>query len=143
MSQEIRANISLQVTNTAFQYRSVPSSFVANQTTPFGKTPGGLHVPVFGIDIDLTKFVLPGIIWMYNFNAIHYITYGIWEAALSEFHPLGELQAGDIHLFRLSRDILKEYAGTGTHPTADPNTFHMKASKLSTGVDILCDIFDS
>jgi hypothetical protein len=47
------------------------------------------------------------------------------------FYPLIELLPGESYVFRLSRNIQEQYAGTGTGTTAPDNRLRIKANGAS------------
>lgn len=95
-----------------------------------GPTPGAIAVDTNGVDVDLSELVTPELCWLENLDgtaSTKYVDYGIKDYSTNTFYPLGRLKSGDKTLLRLSPNMLKEYAGTGTGVPALQNTFHMKA----------------
>ena len=109
---------------------AVPTSFSFDMvaTNPNGPAPGSINVTLDGVDVDLSMFTTPGPVEMFNEDATNYVTYGIRAADDNQFHPLGELLPGMPTRLVLSRNLFKEYPGTGTGVAAAANRFHMKAT---------------
>jgi hypothetical protein len=84
----------------------------------------------------------PGWFWLCNLDPVNYVTWGIRDATVGSWYPVGELDAvdsqgaGHPHLLKLSRYINKEMAGTGTHVGADIATLHFKANNAPCKIRI-------
>ena len=109
MANEARISGSLHINKGNLEYSSKPTAFTADVTGTKGPTPGAIAVTAAGTDVNLSELATPGLCWLSNLDATAYITYGIWDGV--EFHPLGELLAGEFAPLRLSRTI---GLGTGT-----------------------------
>jgi len=144
MSQEIRLQLSLLVRKGALVYQSNPTALVADMGGSSGPTPGSIHVALgVGIDVSLSQIVIPGG-WCFIMNldstpqpTPNYVEYGIND--VNNFFPLGELLPGEFTVKRLSRNLGKEYIGTGTGIVN--STFRLKAHGAATLVRV--EIFDA
>jgi hypothetical protein len=144
MSQEIRLQLSLQIRKGVLVYQSNPTALIADMLGSSGPTPGTIHVALgTGLDISLSQIVIPGG-WCFIMNldptvqpTPNFIEYGIND--VSNFFPLGELLPGEFAIFRLSRNVGKEYVGTGTGVAN--STFRIKAHGAATLARV--EVFDA
>lgn len=65
-----------------------------------------------------------------------YVEWGIRDPGTNVFYPMGELWAGLELPIPLSRNVLEEYAGTGTGTTAPGNELYLKAWPVSQNVEV-------
>ena len=122
MSNEatVQSNLNIRKSTSAgvivLEYRSNPTMFRADVAGTNGPTPGAVTVDVGpGTDISLDQLTsLGGLCWLQNMDDGNYVEYGIYDTSTTEFYPLGELLPGETALLRLSRNLQKEYVGTGT-----------------------------
>lgn len=126
MANEITVRASLQVNNGNQQYQSRPTSFRANQTNAGGPTPGGFTATTDGVNVSLTSLTTPGLCFLQNLDTVNYVQFGIWDADVSKFYPLGELLPGEGYVLRLARTIGQEYTGTGTTSTDSNQSLRLK-----------------
>jgi len=111
MANEIKVTTSLNINNGNQQFRNTPTSFSADMTGTKGPSPGAVEVSPSGTDIDLSEIDTLGFCQLQNLDATNYVTYGIYSPDSLDFYPLGELLAGEVAVFRLSR-ILDDPPGT-------------------------------
>jgi hypothetical protein len=130
MASEARVSSSLQIDKDNLHYRPPGANFQATVTGQFGPTPGGMTVSLYGTIVDLSKLTVPGFCRIVNYGAAGYIEYGIVDPETGRFYPLGEVQAGESYVLRLSRNLRQEYGtgvGTGTL-TGATNQLMLRAS---------------
>lgn len=117
-------------------YRSSPSTFLADVSVPMGPTPGAFTVDTFGVDVDLSQLTTPGLAWFHNMDADNYVEYGIYDPADDSFDPFGELLPGECFPIRLSRNFAEQYEGTGTGTSAATKRLRFKANTASCRVRV-------
>ena len=108
MSDEVTYRGSLSIRKlsgaiTQMDYRSNPTTFLADLTGLKGPTLGCIAVATGGTDVDLSELTTPGFCFLYNQDDENYVEYGIWDG--STFWPLGELGPGEHNVLKLSRNL--------------------------------------
>ena len=141
MAQEanIRTSLSIRKTDNnvvILDYQSRPTSFNDSVTGTKGPTPGSLTIPVGGKVISFQELITPGYCVLKNMDDENYIEYGIRDPDTNRFYPLGEVGPGEVYVLKLSRNLLEEYAGTGTGTSSPGNQFFMKAN----GADVVVSV---
>jgi len=141
MANEIQVNSYVTIANGNLQYTSSPTSFLADMTGTHGPSPGAVTATTAGVDISFTQITIPGVCVIQNLDATNFVTFGIWDPESGLFYPLGEVQPGEIYVFRLSRQLAQEH-GTGAG-TAGPstNTFDVKAD--TAACEIVVSAFEA
>ncbi len=134
MSNEIRVRVSLSVRNGETDYQSRPTSFTADQAGEGGPTPGQITATVSGTLVSFSELTLAGVCRIQNLDSVNFVTYGIWDATLAQFFPLGEALPGETWPIRLSRYLGQELVGTGTSDSADSSGLYFKADYASCKV---------
>ncbi len=140
MSNEIRIRTSLQVRNGETDYQSRPTSFQADQSGTGGPSPGMVTATVDGVTVSFAELDDPAMCRIQNLDQANFVTYGVWDATLAKFFPLGELLPGESYVLRLSRYLGQELVGTGTMDSADSSGLRLKADYASCKV--LVEAFD-
>lgn len=142
MSGSIIVTESLAFQNGNQQYRSNPTGFQATQTGIVGPTPGAINVSIHGTDVDLSQIVYAGgMCWIYNMDAVNFLTFGMYSHELSKFLPLAEVLPGEFCRIRLSRILGDDYSGPGTGTTRPPNTLRLYADTADLVARV--DAFDA
>lgn len=130
MTNEIRAQVSLQIKAGNLNYQSRPTAFTADLNTvdPAGPTPGSVLISVWGTDVNLSQLTTyGGMCWLTNTDPTNYVTWGKYIASIGKFVPFGEILPGECFLIRLSRRFNEEQTGTGTY-LGSSDTLHFVAS---------------
>ena len=106
MANEIQQTVLLSCTNGDFNQPQLGTPQSINQSTPGGGAPGYLSVGVAEVDIDLSGFNTPGVLYIKNIGEYGtgtgppVITYGPKSGgSLIEF---GDLKEGEEASFRLT-----------------------------------------
>jgi hypothetical protein len=136
MSQEIRIQATLQVTNPPVQYYSQPGVSIANQVGVGGPAPGTVLAGVGGININFGPLTTPACCRIQNYDTVNFITYGVFDAESNEFYPLGEALPGESYVIRLSRHMKTVYPPTGTGSPGAPLSFHIRADRAPCLVQV-------
>ena len=140
MANEATINSGLSINNSPLSYTAKPGSFRATVTGVKGPVPGAFEVSTEGTDVDLSELTTPAFCRIMNLDSTNFVEYGIWDPDISKFYPLGEIQAGETYILRLSRNLFAEY-GTGTGTSGpDTNTFRFKAD--SAALDVIVEAFE-
>jgi hypothetical protein len=139
MANEIRVQVSLQISQGNNSYQSKPTSFQANMAGIIGPTPGAITVSKVGTIVNLSQIVVPGgVCLIQNLDPVAYLEYGVYVPGLTDFLPLGEILAGEIYLLRLSRWLGQELGtGSGTHEVGSGLTLQLKAIDVESLVAIV------
>ena len=147
MANEARINSSLQIrktsgTLTLLDYASRPSAFQATVTGTKGPSPGAVTAIRTGTVVSFAALTIPGFCRISSLDSDtgNYVEYGIYDPQTDVFYPLGEVGPGESYIIKLSRNLLEEYAGTGTGTTAATNSFMLKAFNASA--DCLVEAFE-
>jgi hypothetical protein len=108
--------ISLNLRSGNLQYQNVPNAFNAVVAGANGPTPGSLLIATTpGTDVNLSELsAVGGFCVLANLDSTNWVEYGIYDAGSSLFFPLGEILAGEQYILRLSRNLGKDYPGSGT-----------------------------
>ncbi len=142
MADEATVRSSLQIRKDNLQYSSLPSSFMADVSGTKGPVPGALAVDSLGTLVDFSELTTPGLCRIHNLDADTYIEYGIWDPETAIFFPLGEVQAGESYILRLSRNLQAEYGtGSGT-ATTDTNRLKLRAPSGQGSVNVVVEAFE-
>lgn len=136
MANEITVTSSLLVRKNKQQYQSLPASFQATQHGNGGPTPGTVTVSVDGTDIDLSALTTPGLCRVQNLDTVNAVELGVYNPDQSEMYPVMRIEAGESYVFRLSKNLNQEYAGTGTGTTGQLNTFRLQAENAACLVKV-------
>lgn len=136
MADEVRVTAGLAIRKGSLDYRGFgPSAYTddIDATNPKGPVPGAVTVTTAGVDIDLSELTTPGYAEFINLDETNFVEWGIREPGTSTFYPIGEIPpGGKAGPFKLSRNFLEEYVGTGT--TGPTNKLHLKANTASCNV---------
>lgn len=148
MSNEISIQLNLMINKNddagIVYYRSYPTQFNSDMDGALGPTPGAVLVGIYGTDVDLSQLTQPGICRVSNQDASNFVSYGPYDPELDKFYPVGEILPGEFYLFRLSRNLGNEYAGTGTGTGttgAETNTLRFVAD--TEPVVVLVEAFEA
>jgi hypothetical protein len=145
VAREIQVRSSLQINNGNTNYLSQPVSFLANQETAGGPTPGMVAIAGTGAGTSITLSALarPGLCRIQNLDATNFVQVGVWDG--TNFFPMIELLPGESYVVRLARDLNEEY-GTGTGTTSGVvNALRAKASGVGPGasINLLVEAFET
>lgn len=140
MASEATIRSSLQIVAGNIEYQSRPAAFVATVTGRKGPVPGAIQATTDGISVDFSQLDTPALCRIQNLDLTNYVTVGIWEPDTSKFYPLMELLPGESYVFRLSRDIGEQYAGTGTGTDTPNNAVRIKAN--TSACNVLVEAFE-
>lgn len=128
MAKEASVSASLRINKGNLQYQSQPQSFNCDVSGLKGPTPGAIDVPLGGVAVDLSALTTPGFYRILNLDSTNYVELGIRDPGADIFYPLHEVGPGETYVGKFSRNILEEYAGTGTGTTAPGNQVWLKAN---------------
>jgi hypothetical protein len=105
MSNEFQIVSGIKLNNAPLVYSSQPTSFLADQTTRKGPTPGAVTIPTTagGTAINLSALTTPGICRVMNLDATNFVTLGTYVGGT--FNPFMELLPGETYVLRMSRTI--------------------------------------
>lgn len=136
MSNEATVNSNLQIVQPGGigNWRSGGTSFRANVLGTLGPNPGGMIATLAGVDVVFAPLTTPALCVIQNYDPVNFIEFGMWDPVTSEFFPIGEVQAQEFYILRLSRR-LGHTEGVGTGTTGSSKTFRVKAYVAP------CDIF--
>lgn len=137
MSNEARIQTSLSIKSGSFSVQSNPTVFTADVTNLKGPSPGAITISVHGTIIDFSQLTLPGLCTLQNLDPTNYVEYGIREPLTNLFYPMGEILPGEIYVLRLSRNLNREYVGTGTGTggtIVGDSVFYMRANSAQCNV---------
>lgn len=123
-------------------YVSQPATFQADVSTARGPSPGLVNVPLAGVDLTFPELIQPGFCRIGNIEDTggNFFEWGVYEPATATFYPIGEVRPGEFYVIRLSRNLLEQYAGSGTGTTGPENKFRLKANK--TTVKAIVEAFE-
>lgn len=144
MANEITVQASLSVRSGSLDYRSRPSTFRADvvSATPKGPTPGAITVAVTHTNVDLSQLGTPGMVWLQNLDAVHYVEVGVYLSWLGLFVPVIELGPGEAYPLRLSRFLGQDLvAGTGTG-TADTRVVSLSMKAVGAPCVVRVEAFE-
>lgn len=130
MSDEIRVSSTLTVTKrasdgTVLIQRTLTKGFTDDMAGAFGPAPGSVLAETAengGTLVNFGSFTRPTWVWLENQGPVDgsaiqdsdHVTFGIWNAQDTSFHPIGELAPGEGVVIKLSRDIQEVYQGPGS-----------------------------
>ena len=128
MADEAQINSSLSIKKGNVDYRSHPNSFKVSvvAANPTAGKPGGLTVPVAGVDIDLSGLVEPGLCRVENVDSTNYVEIGL--KYLGDFFHFMEIGPGESYVFKISRNYGEVDLSTGTGTTGSNATIHAIAN---------------
>lgn len=128
--------------------KNYQGTFVEDMSSNKGPVGGALTVTVGGRAVDLSEVTTPR--WLVvrhcgrsddsATQAGDHVEFGIRDPGTNVFYPFGEVRPGMEVPIPLSRNLLEEYAGTGTGTTAPGNQLFFKAWPVSQDVEI--GVFD-
>lgn len=133
MADEARVTCGLSIRKTSdgvviMDYRAGVSAFVADVSGAGGPYPGGVVIPTTGTDIDLTKLTAyGGFIHLENYDADNRFEWGIYDAEMNHYLPVGEVLPGEAYTWRLSRNFSEEFTQTGTGTSSGLRYLRCKA----------------
>lgn len=137
MANEITVTSTLSVKKGNLSFTDTNGLFRATMNGSVGGAPGLVLVPTDGVSIDLSALDTPGVCKMTNLDATNYVEYGIRDPDSGLFYPLGEIQAGESYIIRLSRNLKDQFTGTGTALGVQDNTLFFKAFGAECAVVIV------
>ena len=150
MANEARVQSSLVIrsSDTGMDYRSNPTTFLADVANPRGPKPGLLTVTPHEVEVvSFSPLTTPALCRIQNLDPDTVLEYGVWDAGISKFFPLGEVQPGESYVIRLSRNLGKDYVGTGTVSETGPSYLGIKCGQVSGTADhtvnALVEAFDA
>lgn len=130
MSDEITVRAGITVKNGNYSYASQPGYCTDDQTTPGGGVPGVVVASESGTDVSFSPLVQPAWVELVNIEAAGgaRAEWGMFDPQTGVFIPVGELEPGDIAVFKLSRNFGEEWVsfGTATATTISNNTLRVK-----------------
>lgn len=130
----------LQVIKGSLRYQSPQAAFTANVTATNGPTPSAVTIPVNGADINLSQLTaMGGLCFIMNLSSTNTVMVGIKDTLTGVFYPLMDLLPGESYPMRLSHDLQKQEAGTGTFSGATAR-LHIKA--VGAPCVVIIDAFD-
>jgi hypothetical protein len=129
MSNEATINASLNILQPGGigTWRSNITAFRANVLGTLGPTPGGIIATPNGVDVNFGSLVIPALCVIQNYDPVNYLEYGIYDPSTTTYYPLGEVQAGEGYVIRLSRRLTHSEGNVGTGTTGSSKTFRVKA----------------
>lgn len=138
MANEISVTESLAVRNAALSWGQ-NVSYRDDQAVVGGPSPGEILVGVHpGLDVSLAQIASPGWCWMCNLDAKNFVTVGVYDSSIPAFYPFLDLKpGGKPQKVFLSKYLLQELAGTGTH-MGHTTTLHMLADTAACKVRVDC-----
>lgn len=131
-----RVSLAVKDSTNSGSYQSSPTSFEATLSSFNGPCPGVISVGTSGTQVSLSQLTTPGPVWLHNLDPTNYVEYGIRDPGSGKFYPMGELRAGEMALFRFSRNLLSDYTNTGTGTDGDVNYLWFKANTAACKVRI-------
>lgn len=142
MSNEIRVNGTLQVTNGNLSYQSKPTSFLDNQSVANGPAPGTITATLAGTLVNLSQLAKPGYCWFQNLDSTNTVEVGL--AIGGFFYPFFRLGPGKFLPGMQLSEYFGEDVGTGTSGTAfTPGVAQMMIKAITAPCDVRVDCFDS
>jgi len=137
---DVQFTSSMSITKGNVKFRSYPNSFQADIVgSGKGPSPGAVTCAVAGTDIDLTEITTPGFCFLYNMDALHFVTVGIWDG--TEFYPLLEIGPGEGYPLKLSR-FLGQSLGTVGTGTFDTGSYSLRIKADTAACDVFVGAFD-
>ena len=143
MANEARVTVGLQIRKTSSDGITVmdvrkSASFQVDVSGTKGPSPGAITALITGTIVDLSQLTIPGLVWITSLDDDegNYVEYGIYDPQTDVFYPVGEVSPGESWPWKFSRNLLEEYAGTGTGTTAATNKFMVKAFNASAIVSV-------
>lgn len=132
MSNEIQVRASLIVKKGSKPiYQSPSVAYLDNQSGDGGPFPGDLIITADGRDIYWTDLTTPGWTWLQNnedpATSDVYVTFGIYDPSIRKFYPIGELGPGQGIPFKFTRDLSKDFIGSGTGSPVSGTYFRLEA----------------
>lgn len=136
MANEIRVQAGLMITlpsgSSSQQYNSIPNQLTDSITTVGGPTPGTITVSTTGTDVDLSELTDPGWCRIQNLDTTNFVMIGVYDGAT--YMPLMELAAEQFVIFKIYRELGREFAGTGS--SAGGNTMRIRADTAPCKVKV-------
>jgi hypothetical protein len=129
MANEATINCSLGIVQPGGigTWRSNIGTFRANVLGTLGPTPGGIVATAAGNDVSFGSLVTPALIVLENYDPVNYFEFGIYDSSTTTYYPLGEVQAQEGYIFRLSRRLGFTESNVGTGTIGLGKTFRIKA----------------
>jgi len=137
VANEIQVRSSLFILADNVRYQSPQQSFSLTMTGRKGPTPSAVYATTDGTDVDLSLLGTPGICEVINQDTANYVVLGRWDSTTSTFYPFMEVGPGENYVFKLPRDILDEYSGTGTGTGSNTSKLRIKAANAPCNVLLL------
>ncbi len=134
MADEATIYSSLQINKDNLQYRSSSSGFRVTVTGTFGPVVGAVVATTDGVDVTLTGITTPGLCEVTNLDSSNAVILGRWDPSNTRFYPFLEVGPGESYVFKLARDVLDEYEGTGTGTAGTVTTLRVKAENAPCSV---------
>ncbi len=132
MANEASITINLDINKGSLIYRKSINNRV-DVTGTKGPVPGALLISTSGVSVNFGELTVPAICMLTNLDSTNYVEWGIWDGL--EFIPVGELQAGESAILRLSRNLGKSF-GVGTGTTDSGNSLRLKANTAACNVQV-------
>lgn len=88
-----------------------------------GPAPGAITASRGGEIVDLSMFTIPSLCYIESQDGDtgNYVELCIYDPQTGKTYPFIEVGAGELYVFKLTRNLLEEYAGTGTGTTGPTN----------------------
>ena len=132
MADEISISITLNIRKGNLLVNAA-KFFLDSMIGKSGPSPGSIIVTQYGVDVAFPGLISPGWILLENLENSGWVEVGIKEPDTNYFYPMIELLPGKPCIFRLSRNLFREYQSTGTGTSVgSANTLHMKARDIAT-----------
>lgn len=131
MANEIRVTSSIQVNNANLKYASKNTSFLADQATAKGMSPGLIDATTAGTVVSFSGLTTPGLCEIINLDPTNYVQYGLSDG--SYFYPLGEVLPNESYTIRLYRSLGRREAIPGTG-SSSPLSFMVRADTAACNV---------
>lgn len=135
-----QVNVSVRIVQGNLTYQNQPTAFSPAVNGTNGPTPGATTISTNGTDVTFSQLdSLGGLCVLRNIDPTNYVTVGIRDKTSNEFYPLMDILPGETYPIRLSKDLGKEEAGTGTFSGSNA-VFHAKSN--TANVILTIDAFD-
>jgi len=124
MTREATIRSGLTIRKNGLQYKSLVDQYFADMNGTKGPSPGSLTVSLAGVAVDFSELTTPALCRIVNYDTANTLHYGISDG--TEFYPLGEIQAGESYVIRLSSLLGRSVAIVGTGSgTYDGGTYQL------------------
>jgi hypothetical protein len=141
---EITIRQFIRVAKNNLIYNPPQAQFTADMAGEFGQAPGAIVATYDGTDVDLSAFIDPGWVHIYNQepNGGATASIGIADPETDRYYPLIKLAPGKHVIFELDELAGSEfYPDTGTGTGHGTNSLRVKAKDADTA-NVVINIFE-